>query len=163
MSLSYRNQSIDLQSKSMNWFLYERSLRHERLNEESYSHFFFLTQILLKTFQRNFMGSLSGLSQIQQNIVIFLDFMRATETCSCIKAREFFKIFLRKHVRMDWKHQGILKSSIYLVLKYVFMYLTHFIQVPSAFNDLNSVLYILRIPKKYQFMSQIFLLSANIS
>ena len=40
---------------------------------------FFLTQILLKTFQRNFMGSLSKLSQIQQNIVIFLDFMRATE------------------------------------------------------------------------------------
>ena len=31
-SLSYRNQSIDLQSKSMNWFLYDRDLRHERVN-----------------------------------------------------------------------------------------------------------------------------------
>ena len=30
MSLSYRNQSIDLQSKSMDWFLYDRDLRHER-------------------------------------------------------------------------------------------------------------------------------------
>ena len=29
--LSYRNQSIDLQSKSMNWFLYDRGLRHERV------------------------------------------------------------------------------------------------------------------------------------
>ena len=29
--LSYRNQSIDLQSKSMNWFLYDNSLRHERV------------------------------------------------------------------------------------------------------------------------------------
>ena len=31
-SLSYRNQSIDLQSKSMDWFLYDRDLYHERLN-----------------------------------------------------------------------------------------------------------------------------------
>ena len=27
--LSYRNQSINLQSKSMDWFLYDNSLRHE--------------------------------------------------------------------------------------------------------------------------------------
>ena len=30
---SYRNQSIDLQSKSVNWFLYDRELRHERVNQ----------------------------------------------------------------------------------------------------------------------------------
>ena len=30
-SLSYRNQSTDLQSKSMNWFLYDKDLRHERV------------------------------------------------------------------------------------------------------------------------------------
>ena len=29
--LSNRNQSIDLQSKSMDWFLYDNSLRHERV------------------------------------------------------------------------------------------------------------------------------------
>ena len=29
--LSYRNQSIDLLCKSMGWFLYENSLRHERV------------------------------------------------------------------------------------------------------------------------------------
>ena len=28
----YRNHSIDLQSRSMNWFLYDRDLRHERVN-----------------------------------------------------------------------------------------------------------------------------------
>ena len=27
--ISYRNQFIDLQSKSMNWFLYDIGLRHE--------------------------------------------------------------------------------------------------------------------------------------
>ena len=30
--LSYRNQSIDLLCKSVDWFLYENGLRHERLN-----------------------------------------------------------------------------------------------------------------------------------
>ena len=28
----YRNQSTDLQSKSMAWFLYDNGLRHERVN-----------------------------------------------------------------------------------------------------------------------------------
>ena len=31
-AISYRNQSIDLQSKSMDWFLYDNGLRHERVN-----------------------------------------------------------------------------------------------------------------------------------
>ena len=30
-SLSYRNQSIDLLCKSMDWFLYDNDLRHERV------------------------------------------------------------------------------------------------------------------------------------
>ena len=30
-SISYRNQSIDLQSKSIDWFLYDIGLRHERV------------------------------------------------------------------------------------------------------------------------------------
>ena len=34
MSLSYRNQSIDLHSKSMDWFLYDRDHRYERLNNK---------------------------------------------------------------------------------------------------------------------------------
>ena len=29
--LSYRNQSIDMQSKSMDWFLYDNGLRRERV------------------------------------------------------------------------------------------------------------------------------------
>ena len=29
--ISYRNQSIDLQSESMDWFLYDIDLRHERV------------------------------------------------------------------------------------------------------------------------------------
>ena len=31
--LSYRNQSIDLQSKSLDWFLYDNGLRHERVKQ----------------------------------------------------------------------------------------------------------------------------------
>ena len=30
--LSYRNQSINVLCKSMDWFLYDRDLRHERVN-----------------------------------------------------------------------------------------------------------------------------------
>ena len=33
--LSYRNQSIDLPSKSMDWFLYDNDLRHERVNSST--------------------------------------------------------------------------------------------------------------------------------
>ena len=33
MSLSYRNQSIDLQSESMDWFLHDRDLRHEKVKQ----------------------------------------------------------------------------------------------------------------------------------
>ena len=31
-SLSYRNQSIDLQTKSRDWYLYDRNLRHKELS-----------------------------------------------------------------------------------------------------------------------------------
>ena len=34
-SLSYRNQFIDLQSKSIDWFLYDKYLRHERVKRAS--------------------------------------------------------------------------------------------------------------------------------
>ena len=34
-SLSYRNQSIDLRSESMDWFLYGNGLRHERVKHKS--------------------------------------------------------------------------------------------------------------------------------
>ena len=32
-SLSYKNQSIDLRSKSIDWFLYDNGLRHERVKK----------------------------------------------------------------------------------------------------------------------------------
>ena len=38
-SLLYRNQSIDLQSKSIDWLLYEMNLRHEKVNEICYESF----------------------------------------------------------------------------------------------------------------------------
>ena len=35
--LSYRNQSTDMKSKSMDWFLYDNGLRHERVNRNGLS------------------------------------------------------------------------------------------------------------------------------
>ena len=40
--LSYRKKSIDLRSKSMNWFLYDIGLRHERVNDDYYDSSFLL-------------------------------------------------------------------------------------------------------------------------
>ena len=37
MSLSYRNQSIDLICKSMEWFLFDRNLHHERVTRKAIS------------------------------------------------------------------------------------------------------------------------------
>ena len=36
-SLSYRIQSIDSQSKSMDWFLYDRDLHHERVRQHLFA------------------------------------------------------------------------------------------------------------------------------
>ena len=44
--ISYRNQSTFLRSKSMNWFLYDIGLRHERVNIKKlfvWTEIFFLT------------------------------------------------------------------------------------------------------------------------
>ena len=35
-SLSYRNQSTDLQGKSIDWFLYNRNLRHKRVRRKKW-------------------------------------------------------------------------------------------------------------------------------
>ena len=32
-SLSYKNQSIDLLCKPMEWFLYDKEIRHEKVND----------------------------------------------------------------------------------------------------------------------------------
>ena len=37
-SISYRNQSIDLQNKSMDWFLYDRDLRHEKIKRQLWNY-----------------------------------------------------------------------------------------------------------------------------
>ena len=39
--LLYGNQSIDLQCKSVDWFLYDKDLRYERFNVVQWSSFLF--------------------------------------------------------------------------------------------------------------------------
>ena len=43
--LSYRNQPIDLLCKSMDWFLYDNGLRHERVNSFHVSSLYFVSVI----------------------------------------------------------------------------------------------------------------------
>ena len=42
--LSYRNQSIDLRNKSMDWFLYDNGLRHERVKKTLFVNFWNIWQ-----------------------------------------------------------------------------------------------------------------------
>ena len=53
MTTSYRNQSIDLLRKWMDWFLYDNGLRHERVKPVALvipiSFFTFTQMSLLKT------------------------------------------------------------------------------------------------------------------
>ena len=51
-SLSYRNQSSDLLCKSMNWFLHDRNLRHERVKSRLN-----IDKANCKIFQLNFASS----------------------------------------------------------------------------------------------------------
>ena len=44
--LSYRNRSIDLQSKSIDWFICDNSLRHERINVCKGLSFYYKLQIV---------------------------------------------------------------------------------------------------------------------
>ena len=69
--LSYRNQSTDLRSKSMDWFLYDNGLRYERVNNYVLSSLMtwycstcftrFQTSMILKTFLDNTNGILNSL------------------------------------------------------------------------------------------------------
>ena len=66
LPLSCRNQSIDLQSKIMDWFLYDRDLHHERVNSSLfticsfhsvlliYSGRYYINQYLRKPFWKEF-------------------------------------------------------------------------------------------------------------
>ena len=45
MFLSYRNQSIRLLAKLMDWFLYDRALRNERANSNFFGTYFHLTHL----------------------------------------------------------------------------------------------------------------------
>ena len=46
--LSYRNQSIRLQSKSMDWFLYDNGLRHERVKFPFWISFWYWEGVEIK-------------------------------------------------------------------------------------------------------------------
>ena len=54
--LLYRNQAIDLLWKSMDWFLYDNDLRHERVNSiwdylfKSFPRLLFKIQMLVSAF-----------------------------------------------------------------------------------------------------------------
>ena len=57
--LSYRNQSINLQSKSVDWFLYDNGFRHERVNADVTTGAEFLTQYFRKSSCEYFLANIA--------------------------------------------------------------------------------------------------------
>ena len=71
--LSYRNQSIDLFRKSMDWFLYDISLRHEKVKSQGprkpKTHFYYLQSSLINnSAHTSITKSFSNVWRIIQNI-----------------------------------------------------------------------------------------------
>ena len=54
--LSYRNQSINLLHKSMDWFLYDSSFRHEKVKDDAFA----FSQIITIIFAMNIGQASSG-------------------------------------------------------------------------------------------------------
>ena len=74
-SLSYRNQSTDLQSKSMDWFLYDRDICHERVITEERDIFTTLLSTYGETFSWKWLKKAKiAKSQFQYFFWTFLDF-----------------------------------------------------------------------------------------
>ena len=48
--LSYKNQSIDLESKSIDWFLYDTNLSHERVKMSSFRGAIFVHKLIFRTY-----------------------------------------------------------------------------------------------------------------
>ena len=53
-TLSYRKQFIDLQCKSMDWFLYDKDIRHARVKYTGKSSFIGEKMFLLQNQNKNF-------------------------------------------------------------------------------------------------------------
>ena len=52
--LSYRSQSIDLRGKSMDWFLYDNGVRHERVKTVFKNQIFWYLKTVLRTLKTSF-------------------------------------------------------------------------------------------------------------
>ena len=96
--LSYRNQSIDLQSKSMDWFLYGRNLRHEKVN---YIELYWTVEM-----------------RIVSNLYIYSNYTLSLMTFRSLKYLKFILIFRNNEgFKFGWKYYMIMKLNfaIYIV------------------------------------------------
>ena len=87
-SISYRNQSIDLRSKSMDWFLYDIDLRRERVKLVRSSRWgMFFKKYILKIWKNS-----------QENTTIGVSFLIKLQASSCnfIKKSLWHRCFLLK-------------------------------------------------------------------
>ena len=101
--LSYRNQSIDLRCKSIDWFLYDNSLRLERVNEVLRFSWYFLSRSAARETTRIYHVYYS-----QSRFVLlmmkgkFHDCRKKCEICS--------KLTIKTPERRQWR-----RSSVFII------------------------------------------------
>ena len=105
---------------------------------------FFLTRILIKTIYGNFTGSAKSLDDSAKNRY-FLGFHNGSRNMFVNRGmRSCLCYFSNNDAHMGWHFQGTLKLSISVLLKHIFMYLTHFLKVFfSVFNYRLKAIYVI--------------------
>ena len=91
--LSYRNQSIDLLRKSMNWFLYDNGLRHERVKLRHVRLYAFISICCM----------LHKYIEFDQDFLWLLVLIYYSFSCKLYPGRQVFGlfwdgVFLQKHI-----------------------------------------------------------------
>ena len=94
-SLSYRNQSIDLQSKSVDWFLYDRDLSHERVNKHPFDPWTLSEQHVYVQFKLWFGATFETCSHQRCSVkkVFLVISLNSPQACNFIKKETLTKVF----------------------------------------------------------------------
>ena len=140
-SLSYRNQSNDLVYKSMDWFLYDRDLRHERVN--SYFQLEPLLQVLTVS---NLWHATSRVEPVENLNLDCAEWNFAVTIKQLYRANTVFQNFswylFQAIFLSSWEYENIFwKSKMCLYTRRCFLnFLCHFVYITFLHILVNSVM-----------------------
>ena len=105
--LSYRNQSIDSHSKSMNWFLYENGLRHERFNKRDRKEGERIVQYVRSWGDQRNIGALELVCGIQHDVFSMTYATTTTEWGWFVDVEETQPVITCSKLTIETLEQGV--------------------------------------------------------